>query len=117
MKQELDKLFEKNNTLELEFKGKCHDCGKPVDLLARITDPKTGEFSIEGGAIYHPKGLGHFLKCDDCYEKDPVLRNFRPCEVYSRVVGYLRPVSQWNSGKQAEWDKRVNFDGIEAAGS
>ncbi|MFA6158798.1 MAG: ribonucleoside triphosphate reductase [Candidatus Paceibacterota bacterium] len=28
------------------------------------------------------------------------------CEVYSRVVGYLRPVSQWNSGKQAEYKMR-----------
>ena len=25
------------------------------------------------------------------------------CEVYSRVVGYLRPVQQWNPGKQEEW--------------
>jgi len=25
------------------------------------------------------------------------------CEVYSRVVGYLRPVKQWNDGKQAEF--------------
>ena len=23
------------------------------------------------------------------------------CERYSRVVGYLRPVAQWNEGKQA----------------
>jgi len=28
------------------------------------------------------------------------------CEVYSRVVGYLRPVSQWNDGKQAEFAER-----------
>ena len=26
------------------------------------------------------------------------------CEVYSRVVGYIRPITQWNEGKQAEWD-------------
>ncbi len=25
------------------------------------------------------------------------------CEVYSRVVGYLRPVKQWNDGKKAEF--------------
>jgi len=31
------------------------------------------------------------------------------CERYSRVVGYFRPVSQWNDGKQAEWDDRVMF--------
>ena len=31
------------------------------------------------------------------------------CEVYSRVVGYLRPVAQWNKGKKAEWKDRVVF--------
>lgn len=25
-----------------------------------------------------------------------------PCEVYSRVVGYYRPVSNWNIGKRQE---------------
>ena len=33
----------------------------------------------------------------------------RECEVYSRVVGYLRPVSQWNEGKQAEYTMRGKF--------
>jgi ribonucleoside-triphosphate reductase len=32
------------------------------------------------------------------------------CEVYSRVVGYLRPVSQWNRGKQQEFSDRKTFD-------
>jgi ribonucleoside-triphosphate reductase (formate) len=32
------------------------------------------------------------------------------CEVYSRVVGYLRPVDQWNDGKQAEFAVRKTFD-------
>jgi anaerobic ribonucleoside-triphosphate reductase len=32
------------------------------------------------------------------------------CEVYSRVVGYLRPVDQWNDGKQAEFAIRKHFD-------
>ena len=30
-------------------------------------------------------------------------------EVYSRVVGYLRPVNQWNAGKQAEYGLRKNL--------
>jgi len=30
-------------------------------------------------------------------------------EIYSRVVGYLRPVKQWNNGKQAEFEKRKTF--------
>jgi ribonucleoside-triphosphate reductase len=31
-------------------------------------------------------------------------------EIYSRVVGYLRPVKQWNDGKQAEFDMRKTFN-------
>jgi ribonucleoside-triphosphate reductase len=31
------------------------------------------------------------------------------CEVYSRVVGYLRPVNQWNKGKQQEFTDRKMF--------
>jgi len=32
------------------------------------------------------------------------------CEVYSRVVGYLRPISQWNDGKIAEYKDRKLFN-------
>lgn len=32
------------------------------------------------------------------------------CEVYSRVVGYYRPIAQWNDGKQAEFHDRQPFD-------
>jgi anaerobic ribonucleoside-triphosphate reductase len=31
------------------------------------------------------------------------------CEVYSRVVGYLRPLKQWNEGKQEEFKRRKMF--------
>lgn len=33
-----------------------------------------------------------------------------PVEVYSRCVGYFRPVSQWNLGKQSEFDDRRPMD-------
>lgn len=32
------------------------------------------------------------------------------CERYSRVVGYLSPVSQWNKGKQEEYRDRKTYD-------
>ncbi|HNX60764.1 MAG TPA: anaerobic ribonucleoside-triphosphate reductase [Spirochaetota bacterium] len=32
-----------------------------------------------------------------------------PVEVYSRVVGYYRPVNQWNRGKQEEFAERREF--------
>ena len=36
------------------------------------------------------------------------------CEVYSRIVGYLRPVNQWNDGKQAEFQDRKSFNPAKA---
>lgn len=33
-----------------------------------------------------------------------------PCEVYQRIVGYLRPLSSANVGKQAEIGDRVMFN-------
>jgi len=32
------------------------------------------------------------------------------CEIWSRSVGYLRPVEQWNDGKQEEFKDRKTFD-------
>lgn len=31
-------------------------------------------------------------------------------EVYTRIVGYYRPVSQWNKGKQMEYDDRICYN-------
>lgn len=31
-------------------------------------------------------------------------------EVFSRVVGYIRPVNQWNDGKQEEFRQRKTFE-------
>jgi hypothetical protein len=37
----------------------------------------------------------------------PVCRS--ETEVYSRVVGYLRPVGRWNDGKQEEYHQRRSY--------
>lgn len=34
----------------------------------------------------------------------------QPVDVYSRVVGYLRPVKTWNDGKQQEFRERTEYD-------
>ena len=31
------------------------------------------------------------------------------CEVYSRIVGYLRPVQNWNKGKRQEFVERKEY--------
>jgi anaerobic ribonucleoside-triphosphate reductase len=45
---------------------------------------------------------GEHLTCPSCEDE-------QPCEVYSRIVGYLRPVQQWNRGKRAEYVQRREF--------
>ena len=32
------------------------------------------------------------------------------CEIYSRVVGFITPRSQWNKGKKEEWKDRKTYD-------
>ncbi|MDR1457439.1 MAG: ribonucleoside triphosphate reductase [Puniceicoccales bacterium] len=47
--------------------------------------------------------VGEQKTCPHCNKKT---------EIYSRIVGYLRPVQQWNDGKQAEFKMRssLQFD-------
>ena len=33
----------------------------------------------------------------------------QPVEVYSRIVGYMRPISTWNPGKVAEFNDRKEY--------
>ena len=33
-----------------------------------------------------------------------------PCEIYSRVCGYFRPVGQWNEAKQEEFKQRKTYE-------
>lgn len=54
-------------------------------------------FSICPNHGYIP---GEVLICDKCQSC---------CEVYSRIVGYLRPVSQWNDGKKSEFEMRKTY--------
>ena len=43
---------------------------------------------------------GEHFKCPKCDEET---------EVFSRVVGYIRPIKQWNDGKMEEFKTRKNF--------
>ena len=63
----------------------------------------TPTFSIcpEHGYIY-----GEHRHCPKCEAEGKQNK----CEVYSRIVGYLRPVDQWNDGKQSEFTDRKLFD-------
>ena len=43
---------------------------------------------------------GEHETCPDCHDE---------CEIYSRVVGFYRPVGQWNKGKKSEFGDRKTF--------
>lgn len=45
---------------------------------------------------------GEHFECPQCTVK-------QPCEVYSRVVGYIRPVQQWHKGKKEEYKERKEY--------
>lgn len=74
----------------------CHDCGKQLKENDEVMPYWLKE--------------GDFFKCKECHIIDPVLRNYRPTEVFSRCVGYIRPVQNWNPGKVAEFHDRVTYE-------
>jgi hypothetical protein len=89
--------------MEKEIQNFCHDCGKKIET--------EGE-EIKNGVFLSYDNAGekiHVFKCNDCYDTNKALTNFQPCEVYSRVVGYIRPVQQWHKGKKQEFEERKEF--------
>ena len=81
----------------------CHDCRKEIEI-------KEGEIK-DGRLLYYELGNKKIevFKCSDCFQKDAGLNNYQECEVYSRVVGYIRPVQQWTEGKRREFQERKEF--------
>lgn len=69
----------------------CFDCERD------ITDKNRG-------ARYPKRNGVDVWKCIECYEEEPELS--QKALVYSRVVGYLSPVNQWNHGKKSEYSRR-----------
>jgi hypothetical protein len=81
----------------------CHDCGKEIEINGEL---------ISNGVYLNYDNAGekiNIFKCSECFAKNKALTNFQPCEVYSRVVGYIRPVQQWHKGKRQEYGEREEF--------
>ena len=82
---------------------KCYDCKTNIEIV---------EDEIKNGVMLsYNDGDKEYevFKCNTCYKENPSLSDYKPCEVYSRVCGYLRPVQQWNSGKQQEYKERKEY--------
>lgn len=55
----------------------------------------------------HGYMAGEIKSCPTCHGE---------CEVWSRIVGYFRPVDQWNKGKKSEYKDRMEYR-IEVSGT
>ena len=65
------------------------------------------DVKIRGQIMYGPLKA---VECDPAGEHFTCPKCGAPSEVFSRIVGYMRPVSQWNEGKRAEFADRKLFD-------
>lgn len=86
-----------------ENKNICHDCQKEIEIKGK---------EIKNGVLLTYEDSGEkftVFKCKGCFKISSGLTNYQQCEVYSRIVGYLRPVQQWNVGKQQEFEERKEF--------
>jgi ribonucleoside-triphosphate reductase len=75
-------------------------------LVRRIAETKIPYFSITPTFCVcdnHGYIKGQHLTCPECGKET---------EVYSRIVGYLRPVKTWNDGKQQEFKERTPYTKI-----
>lgn len=86
-------------------KNLCRDCQEEIKTGA------DGEI-LNGFELVYDIGKGKvkIFKCKSCFEKDKSLKDYQGCEVYSRVCGYLRPIGQWNIGKQKEYAQRKEYE-------
>lgn len=107
-KEFLKQLLDTDSAVTLN--GHCHDCKCEVNGTA-YHDDKGYWTDIP---FWFFEEAGPFCKCESCYEVEPRLTNYQPIEVFTRTVGYIRPVKQFNPGKKAEWKDRVFFKVDEA---
>jgi len=76
-------------------------------LVQKIAETKIPYYSITPTfSVCESHGYirGQHESCPECGKET---------EVYSRIVGYLRPVKTWNDGKQQEFRERVTFSKID----
>lgn len=76
-------------------------------LVRKIAETRLPYFSITptfSVCVEHGFLKGEVMVCPDCGN---------PTEVYSRIVGYLRPVATWNDGKKQEFKERTPYTDIE----
>jgi len=103
--ESLQTLYTGGTVFHIFLGERLHSWQSAAELLRKVSDNSrlpyftlTPTFSI---CPSHGYTSGEHKHCPICGAIS---------EIYSRVVGYLRPVDQWNHGKQAEFNIRKTFD-------
>jgi len=104
LQDEIQTKYTGGTVVHLFVGEKIEDSGSIKNLVRKICENYrlpyftiTPTFSICPG---HGYIAGEHKKCPTCHKET---------EVYSRIVGYLRPVKQWNKGKKEEFKMRKEF--------
>jgi len=105
LQDEIQCRYTGGSVLHLFLGERIHDIESSKRLIRKVFESfslpyitLTPTFSI---CPVHGYIAGEHFFCPHCVIK-------QPCEVYSRVVGYIRPLVQFNAGKLSEWkDRRV----------
>jgi len=104
LQEELQTRYTGGTVLHLFLGEQIDDLEATKTLIKKIAQNfKLPYFTISPTfSVCHSHGYikGNHSVCPTCDDET---------EVYSRVVGYLRPVKQWNNGKQAEFDIRKTY--------
>lgn len=84
----------------------CWDCSKVIEVNDDGSLIDAEALRVAEGSEGTPSIV---IKCKTCYKESNKVIIPQACEVYSRVVGYMRPINQWNEGKQEEFKDRKEF--------
>lgn len=113
---DLFELLELQDTLQTKYTG-----GTVIHFFLgeRMSDPETLKQLVKNICTnYHLPYFTFSPSFSVCRNHGYLAGEHQVCpncggetEIYSRVVGFLRPVSHWNKGKQAEFVMREHYDG------
>ncbi len=105
LQDEIQSLFTGGTVQHLYLGERVKDINAAKKLIKKIFETSkmpyisiTPTFSV---CPNHGYVTGEHFHCPECGEES---------EVYTRVVGYLRPVQNFNNGKKEEWKERVKYE-------
>lgn len=76
----------------------CPNVEQIQDIVERVLFEQESFELVKSDLLYQKQREHH--QCPTCQAD---------CEVYSRIVGYMRPINQWNNGKRQEFKDRKLF--------